>query len=214
MELNLNKMNSISTSGMQRLKETYRFVFLGILMALLGAGSFLFLGIKMSIVTWIILVVLEFIVLFWFMFSKSLLSYTVFTALTGCTLVPVLDSLISAGSGNIIVQALVGTAVITGLLTYYASTTKNNYLQYQTILLYMLIGIIILSIINIFLGSSLFALIISIISTVLFSFFIIADTQEVLYTDIKPLYAAMNIYLDVLNLFVNLIQILTSLQKD
>ena len=214
MELNLNKMNSISASGMQRLKETYRFVFLGILMALLGAGSFLFLGIKMSIVTWIILVILEFIVLFWFMFSKSLLSYTVFTALTGCTLVPVLDSLISAGSGNIIVQALLGTAIITGLLTFYASTTKNNYLQYGTILLYMLIGIIILSIINIFLGSSLFALIISIISTVVFSFFIIADTQEVLYTDIKPLYAAMNIYLDVLNLFVNLIQILTSLQKD
>ena len=55
---------------------------------------------------------------------------------------------------------------------------------------------------------------ISSIAVVLFSFYIIVDTQEVLYTDIEPIDAAMNIYLDILNIFVSLLNILGILEKD
>ena len=69
-------------------------------------------------------------------------------------------------------------------------------------------------ILNIFFGNSIFSLIISSITVVLFSFYIIVHTQEVLYTDIEPLDAAMNIYLDILNIFVSLLNILGILEKD
>jgi FtsH-binding integral membrane protein len=49
---------------------------------------------------------------------------------------------------------------------------------------------------------------------ILFSFFIIVNTQEVLYTDIEPLDAACSLYLDILNMFIALLNILTSFSKD
>lgn len=214
MTLNLNKLDNISSSGMEKLKQTYMYVFLGILLATVGAGVLLSAGIKLGLVTFVVLIVLEFAALFLFLFKKNIITYSIFTFLTGLTMVPMLGSLLDAGNGYIILQALISTLVITGLLTFYAATTKNNFLRFSTILLYILIGVIVLSVINIFIGSSIFALFISIITVVLFSFYIIMDTQEVLYTDVEPLDAAMNLYLDILNLFVSLLQILTSLEKD
>lgn len=39
MELNLNKLGSISASGMLRLRATYMYVFLGILLATIGVKN-------------------------------------------------------------------------------------------------------------------------------------------------------------------------------
>ncbi len=213
MELNLNKLDNISDSGMERLKKTYAYVFLGILMATIGSGLLLVMGIKMSLITWIILIAFEFGALFWFIFKKNILSYSTFTFLTGVSLVPMLGSFIDSGNGFIIIQALISTTVITGLLTIYAATTKKNYLKFSTILFYILIGIIVLLIINIFIGSSLFSLFISIVVVILFSFYIVLDTQTALYTDEDPLMIACNLYLDILNIFVSLLNIL-SYDKD
>lgn len=213
MELNLNKLDNISDSGMERLKKTYAYVFLGILMATIGSGLLLVMGIKMSLITWIILIAFEFGALFWFIFKKNILSYSTFTFLTGVYLVPMLGSFIDSGNGFIIIQALISTTVITGLLTIYAATTKKNYLKFSTILFYILIGIIVLSIINIFIGSSLFSLFISIVVVILFSFYIVLDTQTALYTDEDPLMIACDLYLDILNIFVSLLNIL-SYDKD
>ena len=44
--------------------------------------------------------------------------------------------------------------------------------------------------------------------------FTIHDTQQVLYTDIDPLDAAMGLYLSILNLFVSLLQILGIISSD
>ncbi len=213
MELNLNKLDNISGSGMERLKKTYMFVFLGILMATIGAGSLLMLGVKLGIISFIILIGLEFGALFLFMYKTNIATYSLFTLLTGITMEPLFSSILGAGNGYIILQALIATLVVTGLLTFYAATTKNNFLRFSTILMYILIGVIVLSIINIFIGSSIFSLFISIITVVLFSFYIVMDTQEVLYTDVDPLMAACNIYLDILNLFISLLNIL-SYNKD
>lgn len=213
MVLNLDKLNNISGSGMERLKKTYMFVFLGILMATIGAGSLLMLGVKLGIISFIILIVLEFGALFLFMYKTNIATYSLFTVLTGITMEPLFSSLLGTGNGYIILQALIATLVVTGLLTFYAATTKNNFLKFSTILMYILIGVIVLSIINIFIGSSIFSLFISIITVVLFSFYIVMDTQEVLYTDVDPLMAACNIYLDILNLFISLLNIL-SYNKD
>jgi modulator of FtsH protease len=213
MVLNLEKLDNVSNIGMERLKRTYMFVSLGILLATVGASILLSAGIKLGIISFVILIALEFGALFLFMYKKNVYTYSLFTFLTGLTLVPVLGSLLDAGNGYIILQALLSTFVITGLLTFYAGTTKNNFLKFSTILFYILIGVVVLAVINIFIGSSLFSLIISIITVVLFSFYIIMNTQEVLYTDIDPLDAAMNLYLDILNLFVSLLNIL-SYNKD
>lgn len=73
MELNLNKLGSISASGMLRLRATYMYVFLGILLATIGAGIGLMMYKNITGLIFFLLVALEFGVLFWFIFKKSLL---------------------------------------------------------------------------------------------------------------------------------------------
>lgn len=214
LELNLNKPGSISSTGMQRLRETYKFVFLGIFTCIMGCIVGLPYAANISTTAWIGFIILEFTALFLFMFKKNALTYALFTLISGITLIPVISSFLGANLGYVIIQALVGTCSIVGLLTFYTLTTKKDYMQFSTILFYILIGVIILSILNIFFGNSIFSLLISAVTVVLFSFYIVVNTQEVLYTDIEPLDAAMNIYLDILNIFVSLLNILGILEKD
>lgn len=214
MVLNLSKPGIINASGMQRLKSTYSFVFLGLFLCAMGCIVGLPYANSISTPIFIGFVILEFAALFLFMFKKNIFTYSVFTLISGITLIPIISSFLGANLGYVVIQALVGTLSIVGLLTLYTLSTKKDYMQYSTILFYILIGIIILMILNIFFGNSIFSLIISSITVVLFSFYIIVHTQEVLYTDIEPLDAAMNLYLDILNIFVSLLNILGILEKD
>lgn len=207
-------IDEISIYSMNRLKTTYKYVFFGILTAMLGA--FLLFPYAASIVgiTFWGLVIAEIAILIWFMFRKNIGTYLLFTLFTGMTLVPILAKFINAGAADVIVLALVGTAVLTGGLTYYAGSTTKNFLSMGQILFYILIGVVIMGLVNIFIGSSVLAMLLSIVTMVLFSFFIIHDTQQVLYTDIEPLDAAMGLYLSILNLFVSLLQILGIINGD
>ena len=214
MVLNLSKPGSINASNMQRLRSTYSFVFLGLFLCVIGCIIGLPYASSISTPIFIGFVILEFAALFLFMFKKNVFTYSAFTLISGITLIPVISSFLGANLGYVVIQALVGTLSIVGLLTVYTLSTKKDYLQYSTILFYILIGIIILMILNIFFGNSIFSLIISSITVVLFSFYIIVHTQEVLYTNIEPIDAAMNIYLDILNIFVSLLNILGILEKD
>lgn len=208
-------ISNITSRGMERLKETYKYVLMGIVAAIIGVFVGLPLAGAITGATFWGLVIAEFAVLIWFIFRPSIINYLIFTALTGLTLVPVLSGLLSAGAGYVILNALLGTAVMVLGLTHYASTTDKDYIGMGNILMYILIGIIVVSLINVFfIGSSILSLGISIGTMVLFSFFIIHDTQQVLKTDIDPLQAAMNLYLDILNMFVSLLHIFTSFGDD
>ena len=209
-----NVINDISVYNMHRLKETYKYVFYGILTAMLGAFLLFPYAASITGLTFWGLVIAEIAILIWFMFRKNIGTYLLFTLFTGMTLVPILAKFINVGAADVIVLALVGTAVLTGGLTYYAGSTTKNFLSMGQILFYILIGVVIMGFVNIFIGSSILALFLSIVTMILFSFFIIHDTQQVLYTDIEPLDAAMGLYLSILNLFVSLLQILGIINSD
>lgn len=201
-------ISDTTTVGMSKLKETYQYVFMGILLATMGAIFMMPYAAALSGWVYWSLVIVEFIVLFLFMFRQNIITYFVFTLLTGITLVPMLAYYIGSGASGAIVQALIGTSVITAGLTLYATTTTKNYLSMGQTLMWILIGLVVMSIANIFIGSSVLSTLVSMVVVVLFSFFIIYDTQTVLHTDITPLDAAMNIYLDVLNMFINILNLL------
>lgn len=212
----LSKLKTIEFSGtanLAKLKLTYMYVALGIFCAIIGLSVALPYAAMISTAVFIGIVLVEFAVLFLFIFKKNVFTYSAFTFLTGVTLVPVISSLLTAGASGIILQAFVGTFLIVCLLTTYTLTTKKDFMSLNTILLYILIGVIVISLINLFIGSSILNLIISVVVMILFSFFIIVNTQEVLYTDIEPLDAACSLYLDILNMFIALLNIL-SFSKD
>jgi len=140
----------------------------------------------------------------------NLAALFVFTFITGVSLVPLLASLIGAGNGAVIGNAFLMTAVLFGALSLFAINSKNDYSSWGKPLFITLIVVIIASLVNMFiLQSPMMHVVITAGILLLFSFFTIYDTQNIAngaYS--SPVDAAVSLYLDFLNMFTALLQML------
>ncbi len=140
----------------------------------------------------------------------NLVALFVFTFTTGISLVPLLASLIGAGNGAVIGNAFLMTAVLFGALSLFAINTKADYASWGKPLFITLIVVIIASLVNMFiLQSPIMHVIITAGILLLFSFFTIYDTQNIANGAYdSPVDAAVSLYLDFLNMFTSLLQLL------
>jgi len=113
-----------------------------------------------------------------------------------------------------IFTAFMGAAVLFGTMSLYGYFTKRDLSNMGTMLMVALIAIIIASLINMFIGSSVFQMIISAIAIVIFLGFTAYDTQQIremvsVETD-EPveIIGALTLYMDFINLFLNLLQLI------
>ncbi len=133
-----------------------------------------------------------------------------FTFLTGVSLVPLLASLIGAGNGAVIGNAFLMTSVLFGALSLFAINSKSDFSSWGKPLFITLIVIIIASLVNMFLlQSPMMHVIITAGILLLFSLFTIYDTQNIANGAYdSPVDAAVSLYLDFLNMFTALLQLL------
>lgn len=133
-----------------------------------------------------------------------------FTFLTGVSLVPLLASLIGMGQGAMIGNAFLMTSVLFGALSLFAINSKSDYSSWGKPLFITLIVVIIASLVNIFiLQSPMMHVIITAGILLLFSIFTIYDTQNIANGAYdSPVDAAVSLYLDFLNMFTALLQLL------
>ncbi|RRS30486.1 MAG: membrane protein [Epsilonproteobacteria bacterium (ex Lamellibrachia satsuma)] len=134
----------------------------------------------------------------------------VFTFTTGISLVPLLASLIGAGNGAVIGNAFLMTSVLFGALSLFAINSKADYSSWGKPLFITLIVVIIASLVNIFLlQSPMMHVVITAGVLLLFGFFTIYDTQNIANGAYdSPVDAAVSLYLDFLNMFIALLQLL------
>jgi modulator of FtsH protease len=165
-------------------------------------------------------VILEFILLFGLYAAKNktplnLVLLFAFTFMTGFTLAPTLAVFIARNMGYVIGEAFGLTAVAFGALTIFAMNTKRDFTTMGKMLFITLIVLIIAGIANIFLHLPMLQLIIASVGAVLFSMFILYDTQNIIRGNVSSeIEAAVALYLDFLNLFVSLLQILGFLNNE
>lgn len=132
-----------------------------------------------------------------------------FAALMGLSLA-VIFVVYSMGS---IFTAFMGAAVLFGVMSFYGYFTKRSLDNMGAYLFVALIAIIIASVINIFIGSSVMQMVISAIAIVIFLGFTAYDTQQIREMVSEDTSAAVEVcgaltlYLDFINLFVNLLQL-------
>jgi uncharacterized protein len=114
-----------------------------------------------------------------------------------------------------IVSAFMGAAVLFGTMSFYGYFTKRDLSGMGQMLFVGLIAIIIASIINIFLGNSLFQIVISAVAILIFLGLTAYDTQRlrelVSYesdTQRAEIMGALSLYLNFINLFIHLLQLL------
>lgn len=140
----------------------------------------------------------------------NLAALFVFTFATGVSLVPLLASLIGMGNGAVIGNAFLMTSVLFGALSLFAINSKTDYANWGKPLFITLIVVIIASLINMFLlQSPMMHVLITAGILILFSFFTIYDTQNIANGAYdSPVDAAVSLYLDFLNMFTALLQML------
>lgn len=112
-----------------------------------------------------------------------------------------------------IASAFGGAAVLFGTMSFYGYFTKRSLDSIGKWCMVALIAIIIVSIINIFIGSSVMQMIISAVAILIFLALTAYDTQqireEIVYdeTGRAEIVGALTLYLDFINIFVNLLQL-------
>ena len=116
--------------------------------------------------------------------------------------------------------AFMGAAVLFGVMSFYGYFTKQSLDSIGKWCFVGLIAIIIASVINIFIGSTVAQMVISAIAIIIFLGLTAYDTQqirEMVTYDTDPsseVLGALTLYLDFINLFINLLQLFGVAKSD
>ncbi len=143
-------------------------------------------------------------------------SFWIFAALMGLSL----SSILLAYTGESVVRVFLITAISFGGMSLFGYTTKKDLSGFGSFLMMGLIGIIVASVVNIFLGSSMLQWIISVVGVLVFAGLTAYDTQKIkeMYFEgdgtavmgKKAIMGALRLYLDFINLFIMLMHLFGS----
>lgn len=113
-----------------------------------------------------------------------------------------------------IASAFMGAAILFGVMSFYGYFTKKSLDSWGKFLFVGLIAVVLASIVNVFLGNSLFAMVISAIAIIVFTGLTAYDTQKIREmvsydTDsgVQEVQGALTLYLDFINIFLALLQL-------
>ena len=112
-----------------------------------------------------------------------------------------------------IVSAFMGAAVLFGTMSFYGYFTKRSLDSVGKFMFVGLIAICIASIVNIFIGSTVMQMVISALAIIIFLGLTAYDTQKVREeisvetSDAVEVRGALTLYMDFINLFINLLQL-------
>jgi len=205
----------VETASVDFMKRTYQLLAASMLAAAVGAYITMPYAVEIMKYKWFIFGAELLILFFGLGMSRgkpglNLFMLFAFTFLTGVSLVPLLASLIGAGSGGTIGTAFLMTAVLFGALSIFAINSKSDFSNWGKPLFITMIIIIVASLVNYFLlQSPIMHIIITAGILLLFSLFTIYDTQNIANGAYdSEVDAAVSLYLDFLNMFTAILQLL------
>lgn len=133
--------------------------------------------------------------------------------LLGVTLYPTLNYYISSGMGNVVGMAAGGTAVVFGTMAILGWVSKISLNSWAPKLFMIVMGLIAVSLLNVFFFKLAFlSLIISMVVVVVFAIYTFIDIQAIRdrspNSEVPASFYALNIFLDIYNIFVSLLNII------
>lgn len=138
--------------------------------------------------------------------------FLTYSALNGFTL----SFIIAAYTGATVIQAFLSSAVVFFVMALIGFTTKKDLSGFSKAIMAAMIGIVVASLINLFIGNGFISYVISILSVLLFSGLIAYDNQMIkrVYEstggnvqDGWAISMALSLYLDFINLFISLLRL-------
>ena len=141
-----------------------------------------------------------------------------FAAFEGLALGLILESYITAGLATVVLDAALTTAAMTIAAGVYGYTTKRDLSGLGGILTVGLIGVLVASVVGIFVHMPLLYIGISAVSAVLFTGFLVYDLNRVAQsrgaTEGQAILLAVSVYLDIFNLFLALLRLFDGAGRD
>lgn len=148
--------------------------------------------------------------------SKGLLAIFAFTGVMGASIGPMLNYYLAMPNGpSLVMQAMGGTAVVFFGLSAYALTTRKDFSYMGGFLMVGLLVAVVASIANIFLAVPALSLTISAAVVMIMSGLILFDTSRIINGgETNYIRATVSLYLDIYNLFIHLLSLLTAFGGD
>ncbi|MCZ6831435.1 MAG: Bax inhibitor-1/YccA family protein [Gammaproteobacteria bacterium] len=148
--------------------------------------------------------------------STGLIMVFAFTGVMGASIGPMLNYYLALPNGpGLVLQALGGTALVFFGLSAYALTTRKDFSYMGGFLFVGLLVAVVASIANIFLGIPALSLTISAAIVMIMSGLILFDTSRIINGgETNYIRATVSLYLDIYNLFIHLLHLLTALSGD
>lgn len=148
-------------------------------------------------------------------FATGAFVFGIYSMLNGITL----SSILLAYSPGTVYTAFLSTALTFGVMSFIGYTTKKDLTSIGSFLMMALVGLIIASLVNLFLRNSMMDTIITYLGLFLFIGLTAYDTQKIKQTlsmqgqwgiDVRKiaLIGALSLYLDFINLFLNIVRLL------
>ncbi len=147
-------------------------------------------------------------------YFTALIMYYAYAILNGITL----SSIFFVYDMGVVYTAFLTASISFGIMAIYGSTTKKDLTKIGSMLVMLLVGILVASLINIFVGSEIFDLVISFIAVAVFVGLVAFDTQKLksyYFASLNDyqlqrkigIMGALSLYLDFINIFLYLLRI-------
>lgn len=138
------------------------------------------------------------------------------TGLLGFGLGPMLNHYLAMNNGpQLVAMAAGGTGIIFLALSGYALTTRRDFSFLGGFLMVGLIVAIIASLANLFLAMPILSLVVSSVIILIMSGYILYDTSRMIHDpNVNYLTMTVSLYLSILNIFINLLQLLGAFSSD
>jgi len=148
--------------------------------------------------------------------SKGLIAIFAFTGVMGASIGPMLNYYLSMPNGPaLVMQALGGTALVFFGLSAYALTTRKDFSYMGGFLMVGLLVAVVAMIANIFLAIPALSLTISAALVMIMSGLILFDTSRIINGgETNYIRATVSLYLNIYNLFIHMLHLLTALSGD
>lgn len=207
------------TALVKFVKTTYIFFGASLFFAFVGAVIG-FYNLEFVVENRMMLFIVEIAALFGLIFSRSkpglnVAMLFIFTLLTGVVATPLIYMVAAKSGVEVVVMAFAMTTIVFGVMSIFGIRTTKDLASMGKMLFITLIVVFVCSLVNLFLGSSMFQVIISSVAVVLFSVYVAYDTQNIirgLYT--SPVEAAISLYLDFYNIFMSLLSLIGLSNRD
>ena len=133
-----------------------------------------------------------------------------FTFFMGLVMSSLLSLVLSKSDGaQIVMTAFGSTAAVFAGMSFLAFTIKKDLTSWGPILFAAVIGLLVASVVNIFIGSTVVMMAISGIATVVFSLFLLFDLKRIVDGgETNYISATLAVYLDLVNIFQNILVLL------